>query len=66
MRGSIHSVHIAQLMIGMRVDFSFKGQGTFTGEVIGLDAKEDFGNRLLHIVKFSYGDIDEYPYVNII
>ena len=66
MRGSIHSVHIAQLLIGLRVDFPFKGQGTFTGEVIGFDAKEEFGNRLLHIVKFSDGECDEYPYEKII
>ena len=66
MLGSIHSTYIAQLMIGLRVDFHFKGHGTFTGEVIGYDSKEDFGHRLLHIVKFTDGEIDECPYPKII
>ena len=66
MRGSIHSEYIAQLLIGLKVEMSFKGWGTFTGEVTGYDAKEDFDNRLLHIVKFTDGDIDEYPYSEII
>ena len=66
MRGSIHSEYIAQLLIGLKVEISFKGWGAFTGEVIGYDAKEDFGNRLLHIVKFTDGDIEEYPYPEII
>jgi hypothetical protein len=53
-------------MIGLHVDFHFKGHGTFTGEVIGYDSKEDFGHRLLHVVKFTDGEIDEYPYPKII
>ena len=65
MVGAIHSEYLAQLLIGLRVDFSFKKHGTFTGEVIGYDVKEDFGHRILHVVKFSDGDIDEYSYTQI-
>ena len=65
MVGAIHSEYLAQLLIGLRVDFSFKKHGIFTGEVIGYDVKEDFGHRILHVVKFSDGDIDEYSYTQI-